>query len=293
MTTPDQGATAARAAYQSLEPIHLVTYFSPLVAERVAAEGLSWRAGYVGMRAAPLGPVPGEVVTATFFNWNGAKVARAWAEAVDFGLERLGALRSEIVGDTLRDALGASADSAELADAAARLREVYAAAPAEGRALAAAWLAQPWPEDPVLSLWHGTTIAREWRGDGHIAALVAAGLGSVEALVLHEAQHPDPSVKSSRMGAATVRATRGWDDAHWAAAVRSLWGRGLIDDAGERLTDAGARVYDEIEARTDAAAASVWLHSDADPMALLQSLRPYSKAVIDTGFLPGTQRRRP
>ncbi|MCE1177636.1 MAG: hypothetical protein LWW86_01175 [Micrococcales bacterium] len=291
MTTPDQGAAAARAAYQSLEPLHLVTYFSPLVAERVREAGLSWRAGYFGMRGAPLGPVPAEVVTATFFNWNGAKVAPAWTEALDFGLDRLGELRAGIVGDTLRAALGPMADSPELADAADRLKTVYAAAPVEGRALAAAWLTEPWPQDPVLSLWHGTTIAREWRGDGHIAALVASGLDRVEALVLHEAQHPDASVKSSRMGVKTVRATRGWDDEKWSAAVRSLAGRGLVDEAGERLTATGARVYDDIEARTDAAAASVWVRSDEDPTALLQSLRPYSKAVIDAGILPGTRRK--
>jgi hypothetical protein len=40
-------------------------------------------------------------------------------------------------------------------------------------------------DEPVARLWHAATLLREHRGDGHIAALVAAGIGGTEAHVLH------------------------------------------------------------------------------------------------------------
>lgn len=35
-----------------------------------------------------------------------------------------------------------------------------------------------WPTEPLLAMWHGITLLREQRGDGHIAALLAAGLAA-------------------------------------------------------------------------------------------------------------------
>ena len=43
------------------------------------------------------------------------------------------------------------------------------------------------PEQPHLAFWHATTLLREHRGDGHLAALLELGLDPLEALVTHTA----------------------------------------------------------------------------------------------------------
>jgi hypothetical protein len=45
----------------------------------------------------------------------------------------------------------------------------------------------PVPTEPLARLWHANLL-REHRGDGHVAALVSAGIGGTEAHVLHEAE---------------------------------------------------------------------------------------------------------
>ena len=55
----------ARALWWALEPYHAVVYFAPDAKSTYEAIGLKgfWM-GYFASRAAPLGPVPAEVVTA-------------------------------------------------------------------------------------------------------------------------------------------------------------------------------------------------------------------------------------
>ena len=60
------------------EPIHAVTYFAPEARSAYEQAGLRgfWR-GYFAGRAAPLGAASAAVVTASFFNFAPAFVARA------------------------------------------------------------------------------------------------------------------------------------------------------------------------------------------------------------------------
>ncbi|HMG26857.1 MAG TPA: hypothetical protein VKH36_08595, partial [Acidimicrobiia bacterium] len=64
-------ARFARALWRVLEPLHAVVYFGPnakTAFEEVGLRGF-WR-GYFASRAAPMGPVPPEVVIATFYNFH-------------------------------------------------------------------------------------------------------------------------------------------------------------------------------------------------------------------------------
>src|SRR2546426_636027 len=80
-------------------------------------------------------------------------------------------------------------EGAELArDAARRACEAI-----EGRALFAGHASLPWPDDDHLVLWHALTLLREFRGDGHVAALTVAGLTGCEALVVHGATGEVPA----------------------------------------------------------------------------------------------------
>src|SRR4051794_36280747 len=73
----------ARKMWRTLEPFHGFIYFSRDAVEAYSGVGLPAAAGYFASRAAPMGPVPAEVVTATFFNFNPAFVERSMSGAWD------------------------------------------------------------------------------------------------------------------------------------------------------------------------------------------------------------------
>src|SRR5580692_7878591 len=78
-------AELARRLWSRLEPIHVVTYFSPEV--RAALSGAGYKGfwmGYFAGRAAPMGPAGPEVVFATFYNFSIAHISRAIPDAWTF-----------------------------------------------------------------------------------------------------------------------------------------------------------------------------------------------------------------
>jgi Helix-turn-helix family len=244
--------TDARSMWVRFETYHDVTYFT--AESRAATDALGCKGGwmgYFGMRAAPLGAASPELVTATFYNFHPDRVARAIPDA--WGIASPEAfLRTRLSGvdGALRRMLAEVLESAELAEAAVLLRSVAERAPVAGRPLAAANAALPWPAEPHLVLWQATTRLRESRGDGHVAALVSAGLDPCETLVLFGVERGlDP---------AYLRAARGWSEEEWARATDRLAGRGLLTGTGE-LTGSGSALRRWVEERTDESAAVPWL----------------------------------
>lgn len=227
------------------ETYHDVTYFSPesrAVTDALGCKG-GWM-GYFGQRAAPLGAASPEVVTAAFYSFHPRMVARALPDAWDVASPaRFLEARLEGVDRALRRMLE-TLDVAEAADLAGQAAE---AAPTAGRVLAAANSALPAPDEPHLALWQACTTLRESRGDGHIAALVAADLAPCETLVLFSADKGlDP---------AYMRAARGWSEHEWRDAEATLTERGLLDGG---LTPAGRALREDVERRTDEAATRPW-----------------------------------
>ncbi|MFG2882555.1 hypothetical protein ACGFYV_09570 [Streptomyces sp. NPDC048297] len=276
-THDDQTPPHVRETWQTLEPYHGAVYFSPEAHAAYAESGVVGRAGYFASRAAALGPVGPEVVTATFYNFNPeavrAALPAAWEKAPP---QELLAARLRGMDATLRRILGdevlASADmrrAAELATTAAQsaLPHVH------GRALFAAHTALPWPEQPHLALWHAQTLLREFRGDGHVTALVGAELNGVEALVTHAA--------AGSVGAEALRTTRAWSQADWDTAVAGLRSRGwLTEDPDLAFTEEGAERRAAVERATDRLAATPYLELGADRCAELRTLvHPWSKAL--------------
>ena len=98
------------------------------------------------------------------------------------------------------------------------------------------------PEEPHLQLWQAATILREHRGDGHLAALLTAGLDPAESLVSFAA-----------IGAASVERfeSRGWSPEEWSAARARLAARGLVDERDGAATDAGRDLRRSVEEATD------------------------------------------
>jgi len=251
----DDAARVARRMWTLFEPVHLVSYFSPEARAAFEDAGLRgfWR-GYFAGRAAPLGRAGAAVVTASFFNFAPPMVARALPGVWDLITpEDALTVRSAGAAAALRRLLGERADG--VGEAADLLLRAADGLDCSGRVLAAANAALPvtgvkGDGEPVARLWQAATRLREHRGDGHFAALVAAGIDGCEALVLR-------SGHERGWGREQMQPLRGWTDEDWDAAAGRLATRGWLGEDG-RVTPAGAAARQAVEDATDRAAAPPW-----------------------------------
>ena len=277
---PDPVVVGPRELWRALEPVHAVVHFAPEVPATFEAVGLRgfWRS-YFAARVAPMGRVTAGPATAALFGFAPGFVARAVPAIWDVvPPEEALAARLAGVDVALRRLLGPLVDGPEVARAAELLREALPDDAVEPRPLYAANLALPWPEEPHLALWHGATVWREHRGDGHVALLVSSGLHPCEAHLLR--------VAATGVDPASIRPHRGWDDDVWDAAARNLGERGLVDGIGQ-ATPTGAAVHAELEERTDELAVAPVLRLGAEGGAeLLGALAPVVAAVDAAGAVP-------
>lgn len=263
----------ARKTWRTLEPYHGLIYFAPEPRDAYAALGVTDRMmGYFGSRAAPMGAVPAEVVIATFFNFHPTlvreRVPAVWAIAPP---EALIAARFA-AAEAMLDRILGEIDAEEASDLG---RTAAEACTPEGRPLYAGHAALDWPSDPPLVLWHAISLLREFRGDGHIAAMTVEGLDGCEALVTHAAAGdvPAPALQGSRQ----------WPPDEWDAAVERLRSRGWIDADGA-FTARGREGRQRIEDLTDRLALRPWEAIGDDGCARLRELvRPWSKAIVASG----------
>ncbi|MFI6992656.1 SCO6745 family protein [Nonomuraea wenchangensis] len=279
----DEMSRLARRMWHQLEPLHAVLYFSPEALQEAAALGYDVESrwpSYFAYRTAPLGRAGTRLATAACYSFSPATVAAhvpaVWTVAAP---ERVLEARLTAVDRTYRGLLGDLIAGPELREAAELARRAAEGAGVEGRALTAANLDLPWADEPHLVLWQAATVLREHRGDGHLAALLAAELDGCEALVSFAA-----------IGAAPVEsfAGRGWSAAEWDAARERLAARGLVD-AGGQATERGRALRDQVERMTDELAAEPWRllgQERADRLARLGG--PLLGPIFEAGLLPMT-----
>lgn len=285
--TPWTATAEARWLWHALEPIHAVTYFAPECHDRYRDLGLKgfWM-GYFASRAAALGPVTPELATALFFNFRPSMVARAlpdaWALAAPADVL---AARREGSTAALARLLAPAEDhptdllvELDLAEAVALAEEAVAACELAGRPMFAALRADRAGGGQLSRLWAAATALREHRGDGHVAATVAAGLDGLDAHVTFAAAGPVPRD--------ALQPHRGWTDAEWAAAEDRLWSRGWLDGAGV-LTATGRAGRHAIETATDSLAATPWLALGPQRTArLLELVGPLAARIVARGGIP-------
>lgn len=267
----------ARKMWRTLEPYHGAIYFVAEARDAYAELGISDRMmGYFGSRAAPMGPVGAEVVIATFFNFHprlvSDRVPAVWEVASPEGL--LDA-RLQAADAMLRRILGEAIGGEELRTAASLARQATEGCTPEGRALYAGHASLPWPDDPHLVLWHAISLLREFRGDGHIAAMTARRLDGCEALVTHAA--------AGDVSREVLQTTRAWPDEEWDAAVERLRARGWVEADGT-FSDLGTSERQAIEDDTDRLALRPWETLGDEACDQLRALvRPFSRTIVESG----------
>lgn len=260
----------ARALWWLFEPVHALTYFSPEGRAAYEAAGLrgSWR-GYFAGRSAPLGEVEAALVVAAFFNFAPAMVERAlpdvWRRATPEAT-----LAARTAGATAALERVLELVKPELIERSVTLLErALDGLDCCGRVLASANASLPRPEGQLARLWHATTVLREHRGDGHVAALVTEGLDGCEALVVRCALDVRREV---------LQPYRGWTDEEWDGATDRLAQRGWLNPDGT-VSPEGRSRHQALEAATDLAAARVWSgfrRAELDELAA--ALKPISTA---------------
>lgn len=275
--------TPERELWSLVEPVHAIVYFDPAVSSCLGEIGLHgfWN-GYFAGRAAPLGAVGPEPVTALFFGFAPAMVAKAipkvWGRVTP---EQAIASRLASVSTVLAGFLESSDVEQAGPDDVRRAADVLVHAatciPTDGRALAAAWQGVDPGDDLAARLWWATTVLREYRGDGHVLAATHVGLTGLETTLTH--------IASGGVTRETMQPNRGWTDEQWAMATELLVLRGLLDTDG-RLTATGAEERARVEADTDRLSRPA-LGAIADDVALLRGvLGPLAKVIQAAGSLP-------
>lgn len=270
MTTP-----IPRRFLATLEPITSMVFFSPEAFANYEALGLDGWSGYFCSRAAPMGAVSGEVVAATFYNFN-PDFVRANVRWDVASPEQVLTARHDGAQATLARVL--EERPPKIDRATELLREAVNACPPHGRPLAAAHARLPWPDDELLALWHGATVLREFRGDGHIAVLLGHGVGPVEAILLHSAYI------GGRLD--FLRISRQWSDEAIEAGIAGLVDRGFLTP-DVTLTDGGGKFRGMLEHETDRLAVAPFAALGDDRCEeLLDLVQPVAMRLLETRAAP-------
>jgi hypothetical protein len=227
-----------------------------------------------------MGPVGPGVVTASFFGFRNDMVAKALPDAWEFAsVDAVLEARLRGVDAALQAIFGdAALATTDIEEAAELARTAAAAADRAGRPLFAANADVPWPTEPHLVLWQAVTMLREHRGDGHVAALVTAGLDGCEShLTL---------VGGGTLSRDVLQPNRGWTDDDWTDAATRLRARGWLDE-NDRLTDHGRTWREDVETTTDELAAEPWQTlGDEGAERLAAIAGPLTQRLVEGGAFP-------
>ena len=239
-------AAPARRLRDAGEPLAMHAVWSPGTNAALTALGMPTLAAYVGGRAASLGEPAASVVVSSFAWFEPGLVIGLYATARS-AVPRLALLaaRDAATAASLRAIL--PADREQVDEVGGLIADAVEAADGTGRPMFSGLRERGRPSDPWQRLWWACDLVREHRGDSHVVAAGAAGVGPVEMNVLTELWIGMPLL--------SYAATRGWPPQALSAAVQALERRGWLLD-GE-LTPAGTVARTEIETRTDAQEQSI------------------------------------
>lgn len=275
---------AARSLRDAAEPLATIGFWGKPAYAAMEALGLEFLTGYVWGRTAPMGEPTAPVVVAAFGVFEPGLVTSLYDQARGIASrDDVLAAREKGAVESLHEVLG-DVPTSEVETAVAQLRRATDVAVADvvGRPLVAGLASLEWPADPWGQLWHALNILREYRGDTHQAANVAAGLSGVQMNLVTEYWIGwEPRAYAG---------TRAWSPEVMDAADADLRERGWLAD-GE-LTATGRAERDRIEQVTDEAMARVLAPIGADLEALTAQLDGWSNRVVAAGAAPSDPYKR-
>jgi hypothetical protein len=270
--------TAARRLRDALEPLAAQGFGA--AREPLKALGLRFLPGYVWGRAAALGEPTAAVVVAAFGVFEPTFLAAAY-ETGRATASRTDVLEARSIGASqrLEEILGDEPDVGPVADA---LLVALDAIAGTGRPLFSGLREVARPPTTYGSLWRAADLVREHRGDGHLAACVAAGLGPVEMNLMTELWVGYPLREYA--------STRGHAPEVIDAAIDQLRARGWID--GDVLSPEGIVVRDGIESDTDASQAQLVAALGDRLEWVVDRASALSSRVVAAGAFTSDERKR-
>jgi len=262
-----------------MEPVAMHAEWSRQTYDALAALGLNFLTGYVWGRASGLGEPAPAVVASAFAAFEPGLITALYEEGRGkVGWAELMETRVQATSASLRQVLG----DADVSGAVSTLRRGIDAADGTGRPLFSGLASQPWPEDPVGQLWRACDIIREHRGDSHVAAYVTAGLEPVAMNILTELYLGMPLF--------TYSASRAWPQETLEATADHLRGSGILE--GDRLSQEGRRLREDIEARTDSGERAVVSAIGSDLDDTVAQLEAWSAACLEAKAFPPSIHKR-
>jgi hypothetical protein len=281
---PAVPVTPARRLRDSLEPVATIGWWSRAASESAGALGLDFFSAYVWGRAASLGAdVAPPVVVSAFGVFEPGMIEGVLAAARST-TSQPAILEARQAGGT--GGLVAATAAIDVSDIEALGRRLLAALDGldgAARPLFSGLRSLPVPSDPHGRLWRAAELVREHRGDGHLAACLAAGLDAAEMNVLTELWLDFPLGEYS--------ATRGFPTGRLEQAAASLHQRGWLD-AGHALTPDGRTAREAIERATDTSQAGLIAALDGDLDAVISSATSVTTAVLEARAAPADARKR-
>lgn len=274
----------ARRLGSVLEPVVGQVYFSPECHANYVALGFDPSPGeangvalpdgpaYFASRGSLLGQVPGEVIAAAFGVFSPAvvvpSVRLAWTRT---DAPTIRAARADGAVAQLRRLLGDRPTGVDRA--LVLLQRAADALPINGRHLAAGIAALEVPDEPLAAVWHVGDFLREYRGDCHNAAWVAAGLTATDIGILTELSWGLPTRSYSR--------TRGWTDEEFDRSEHHLRDLGHLDGTGRdtHLSQQGRHAREQIEVATDLQMCPALDALGGDIHELFEILAPWGEAI--------------
>ena len=252
MSEEQLSPSVSRAMWAAAEPVVLMGLAGPEPQAAMAELGMPRASNFLALRAAPLGKASAAVVAAAFHGFPRSRfeihLSPIWQTIEPEAVIEATHTAIPLMMDRV---FGDSVSVAELTRLGQLLADVSQNLDVAGRPLAAANQAVATPDEPWARFWRAWTVLREFRGDTHVAELVAHDVTVVDAQVLGALWKPES------LDVEMLRSTRRLDDEIWQLGQVSLQSRGLLDASGA-LTPAGVALREEIEFRTDVACLRIW-----------------------------------
>ena len=274
-------SSIARTMWSTSEPFVATGLICKESLFSITELGVPKGAAFFAVRGAPMGAANPAIFAAAFHGFALERLREgliaAWeattpTSVIESTHAAIPAMADRVFGD--------SQNLHEIDRAGSLLAQLVAQLDVSGRPLAAGNKAVPSPAEPWAKLWRAWNTLREYRGDAHVASLVANNLTADEAQVL-----------SATWGAAKydvelLRTTRGLDDARWEAAQMQLAARGLLESQGN-ISASGSRMRDDIELRTDEACMHAWNQLSTGDLEFVRDCTyRLSSHIIEAGLFP-------